>query len=54
MDYDLGYFDDGTSGEEIAAGKVGDGQRIAIAPVGEHSLKGIQEKWQLYKVRSAV
>ena len=30
------------------------GSGIAVDDAGEHSLKGIQETWQLYKVRSAV
>jgi class 3 adenylate cyclase len=30
------------------------GSGIAFDDAGEHSLKGIREKWQLYKVRSAV
>ena len=30
--------DQGLAGEQVAAGEVGDGQRIAVAPVGEHEL----------------
>jgi class 3 adenylate cyclase len=29
------------------------GSGIAFDDIGEHSLKGIEEKWQLFKVRSA-
>ncbi len=28
----------GLTGEQVATGKVGDGERVAIAPVGEHEL----------------
>jgi len=32
----------GPTGEQVAAGKVGDGKRATIAPVGEHEFIGLQ------------
>ena len=50
-------MDRANAGEVLISRTVKDlvaGSGIKFDDAGEHSLKGLEEKWQLYKVREAV
>ena len=50
-------MDTASAGEVVTSRTVKDlvaGSGIELDDAGEHSLKGIEEKWQLFKVRTIV